>query len=106
MEIGFRKRQRGVVNIALAVTDVPTYSDGKISLGDFGLMADAEDERIEALEARIAYQDQTIEELNQSITEQWKIIDLLTKKLSTLEEQVRSGSYIADPASEKPPPHY
>ncbi|QQR41058.1 SlyX family protein [Devosia rhizoryzae] len=69
-------------------------------------MADAEDERIEALEARIAYQDQTIEELNQSITEQWKIIDLLTKKLSTLEEQVRSGSYIADPASEKPPPHY
>ncbi|NGP19330.1 SlyX family protein [Devosia aurantiaca] len=69
-------------------------------------MAGAEDERIEALETRIAYQDQTIEELNQSITEQWKIIDLLTKKLATLEEQVRSGSYIADPASEKPPPHY
>ncbi|WP_440982919.1 SlyX family protein [Shinella sumterensis] len=69
-------------------------------------MAGAEDERIEALETRIAYQDQTIEELNQSITEQWKVIDLLTKKLATLEEQVRSGSYIADPASEKPPPHY
>lgn len=69
-------------------------------------MAGAEDERIEALETRIVYQDQTIEELNQSITEQWKTIDLLTKKLATLEEQVRSGSYIADPASEKPPPHY
>lgn len=69
-------------------------------------MAGAEDERIEALETRIAYQDQTIEELNQSMTEQWKTIDLLTKRLAMLEEQVRSGSYIADPASEKPPPHY
>jgi SlyX protein len=67
---------------------------------------DGQDERIAALETRIAFQDQTIEELNLAITEQWKVIDLLTKKLAMLEEQVRSGSYIADPASEKPPPHY
>ncbi|KKB07488.1 SlyX family protein [Devosia chinhatensis] len=63
-------------------------------------------ERIEALETRIAYQDQTIEDLNAAITEQWKVIDLLTKKVVTLEEQVRSGAYIADPANDKPPPHY
>ncbi|ODT78218.1 MAG: SlyX protein [Pelagibacterium sp. SCN 64-44] len=63
-------------------------------------------ERIEALETRIAYQDQTIEELNAALTAQWKAIDLLTRKLAMLEEQVRSGAYIADPASEKPPPHY
>ncbi len=63
-------------------------------------------ERIDALEARVAYQDHTIEELNAALTEQWKTIDLLTKKLALLEEQVRSGSYIADPATEKPPPHY
>lgn len=62
--------------------------------------------RIEALESRIAYQDHTIEELNATVTAQWKAIDQLTKKLVTLEEQVRSGSYIADPATEKPPPHY
>ncbi len=62
--------------------------------------------RIEALETRIAFQDHTIEELNAAVTDQWKTIDLLTKKLAMLEEQVRSGSYIADPASEKPPPHY
>ncbi|WP_297107732.1 SlyX family protein [uncultured Devosia sp.] len=66
----------------------------------------AESERIDALETRIAYQDQTIEELNAALTAQWKTIDLLTKKLATLEEQVRSGSFIADPATEKPPPHY
>lgn len=63
-------------------------------------------ERIEALETRIAYQDQTIEELNAALTAQWKAIDLLTRKLAMLDEQVRSGAYIADPASEKPPPHY
>ncbi len=65
-----------------------------------------ESERLEALEIRIAFQDHTIEELNQAITEQWKVIDLLTKKLAMMEEQVRTGSYIADPATEKPPPHY
>lgn len=63
-------------------------------------------ERIDALETRIAYQDQTIEELNAALTEQWKIIDQLSKRLAILDEQVRSGSFIADPSTEKPPPHY
>ncbi|MEQ9637068.1 MAG: SlyX family protein [Devosia marina] len=70
-------------------------------------MSSAEhNERIDALETRIAYQDQTIEELNVALTAQWQSIDLLTKKLAMLEEQMRSGSYIADPATERPPPHY
>ncbi|MBE7733113.1 SlyX family protein [Devosia faecipullorum] len=64
------------------------------------------EDRLEALETRIAHQDHTIEELNATITEQWKVIDLMSKKLVMLEEQVRSGAYIADPATEKPPPHY
>lgn len=63
-------------------------------------------ERIDALETRIAYQDQTIEDLNAAITEQWKTIELLTRKLAMVDEQVRSGAFIADPATEKPPPHY
>lgn len=62
--------------------------------------------RLEALETRVAYQDQTIEELNATITEQWRQIDLLSRKLGTVEEQVRSGVHIADPATEPPPPHY
>lgn len=69
-------------------------------------MAVPNEARIDALETRIAYQDQTIEELNDALTEQWKTIDLLVKKVAMLEDQVRSGTYIADPASEKPPPHY
>lgn len=63
-------------------------------------------ERLEALETRIAFQDQTIEELNATITAQWRQIDLLTRKLDTIEQQLRSGVQIADPSAEQPPPHY
>ncbi len=35
--------------------------------------------RIEALETRIAYQDQTIEELNAAVTEQWALIEQLRR---------------------------
>ena len=62
--------------------------------------------RLDALETRIAYQDRTIEELNATITAQWRQIDLLTRKLDTIEQQVRSGVHIADPNTEVPPPHY
>jgi len=65
-----------------------------------------ETERLDALEIRIAHQDQTIEELNAMITEQWTLIETLRRRVDVLEEQVRSGSYIADPATERPPPHY
>ncbi|MHA6690759.1 SlyX family protein [Devosia sp. A449] len=63
-------------------------------------------ERLDALETHIAHQDQTIEELNATITAQWRQIDLLTRKLETMEQQVRSGVHIADPSTEPPPPHY
>nr|WP_314257680.1 SlyX family protein [uncultured Devosia sp.] len=68
-------------------------------------MSDTET-RLEALETRVAFQDQTIEELNATITAQWRQIDLLTRKLEQMEEQVRSGVHIADPSTEPPPPHY
>lgn len=63
-------------------------------------------ERLDALETRIAFQDHTIEELNTTITAQWRQIDLLTRKLDQMEQQVRSGVHIADPGTEPPPPHY
>lgn len=70
-------------------------------------MADQDhSERLERLESRVAFQDQTIEDLNAVITEQWTVIEQLRRKLEVMEEQVRSGSFIADPSSEKPPPHY
>jgi SlyX protein len=70
-------------------------------------MSDIEQsERLDRLETRIAFQDQTIEELNSVITEQWTVIEQLRRKVEAMEEQVRSGSYIADPSTEQPPPHY
>jgi SlyX protein len=64
--------------------------------------------RIEALEIRIAYQDETIETLNKTITEQWRKIDTLGREVVTLRERLddaetKSGT---GPASEPPPPHY
>lgn len=64
--------------------------------------------RVEGLEARIAYQDQTIEEMSAVLTAQWREIETLTRQLARLAEAVddaRRGP-ARDPASEPPPPHY
>ncbi len=63
-------------------------------------------ERIDALEVRIAYQDETIETLNQTITAQWQQIDALTRQLGQLREQLQDaeGDTVA-PLNERPP-HY
>jgi SlyX protein len=64
--------------------------------------------RIDGLEMRIAHQDQTIEDLNASITEQWRQIEDLTYRLTRLSEQVReveSSTGVSD-GPEPPPPHY
>jgi SlyX protein len=64
--------------------------------------------RIDALEMRIAYQDQTIEDLNTAITDQWKQIDLLKRLVSKLTDQLEetqnNAGFSAQP--EPPPPHY
>ena len=46
-------------------------------------------ERVDALESRLAYQDQTIEQLNETITAQWKQIDTLTRQLTGLNERLQ-----------------
>ncbi len=65
-------------------------------------------ERIDALESRLAYQDQTIEQLNETITAQWKQIDALERQLATLTERMQEAEANAPapaPADERPP-HY
>jgi SlyX protein len=63
-------------------------------------------ERIDALEIRLTFQDETIETLNQTITVQWQQIDALTRQLAELKELVReAASNASDPVNE-PPPHY
>ena len=68
--------------------------------------ANALGERIDALEMRLTFQDVTIETLNQTITEQWKQIDALTRQLTELKERLQDAeSNITGPVNERPP-HY
>jgi SlyX protein len=69
-------------------------------------MSDLSD-RIDALEARIAYQDDTIETLNQTITEQWKQIDALTRQVAALSDRLQDAEARTPggPVNERPP-HY
>nr|WP_249815243.1 SlyX family protein [Bradyrhizobium sp. 142] len=63
-------------------------------------------ERIDALEARLAYQDDTIETLNQTITAQWKQIDALTRQLVQLGERLQEAEANTPGAANERPPHY
>ncbi|QQO13507.1 SlyX family protein [Bradyrhizobium diazoefficiens] len=63
-------------------------------------------ERIDALEMRIAYQDDTIETLNQTITAQWKHIDALTRKIAELGERLQDAEANAPGSANERPPHY
>lgn len=65
-------------------------------------------DRISELETRIAFQDGTIQELNDVVVRQQGEIDRLTRELETLKTQVRSmASYpVAGRDEETPPPHY
>jgi SlyX protein len=64
--------------------------------------------RMEALEVRAAYQDQTIEDLNATITAQWREIERLKRQVLRLEDQVREAEAGAGGPQqpEPPPPHY
>jgi SlyX protein len=73
-------------------------------------MSDAEAlaARIEVLEVRAAYQDQVIEDLNQTVIAQWKQIDSLRRQLAEILDRVQEVEDGAGSSSapEPPPPHY
>ena len=63
-------------------------------------------ERVDALESRLAYQDQTIEQLNETITAQWKQIDALTRQLAALTERLQEAEANPPAPANERPPHY
>ena len=63
-------------------------------------------ERIDALETRLTFQDETIETLNKAITAQWKQIDALTRQLAHLNERLQEAETRVPGAANEPPPHY
>ena len=69
---------------------------------------DALARRVEDLEAALAYQEMTLDDLNRVILDQWKRIDDLTRRVAGLSDQLReTESRLGAPgAPEPPPPHY
>lgn len=65
-------------------------------------------EQIYLLESRQAFQDLTIEQLNQSIIDQQKQIQWLQERVRILSEKLKAAqpSMLATQAEETPPPHY
>ena len=63
-------------------------------------------ERIDALESRLMFQDETIETLNKTITEQWLKIDALTRQVAGLSERLQEAETAAPGSRDERPPHY
>jgi SlyX protein len=64
--------------------------------------------RIDRLEATVADQDRTIEELNAMVVQQWKRIEILDRRTAMLSDQLlemESRSGLSRPA-DPPPPHW
>lgn len=66
------------------------------------------DERIIALEVKLAFQEDLVETLNQVTISQQQHIELLQQQVKLLYQQLKSlqPSDIADLSEEVPPPHY
>ena len=63
-------------------------------------------DRIDALESKLMFQDEAIETLNKTITEQWLKIDALTRQLVNLNERLQEAETQAPGAANEPPPNY
>jgi SlyX protein len=73
----------------LRMSDVKTLSD-----------------RIDVLETRLTFQDETIETLNKTITAQWLKIDALTRQIANFSERLQEAETRGPGAANEPPPHY
>ncbi|MCR4332355.1 MAG: SlyX family protein [Sulfuricaulis sp.] len=65
-------------------------------------------ERLTELEVRVAFQDQTIQDLNEVVTRQQREIDRLARELEAVKSLLAglAPSMVIAPEDEKPPPHY
>ncbi len=75
-------------------------------------MTDNEDKKLEVkvndLECQIAFQEQTIEELNDALSQQQLQLSKIQEQMVFMVSKIKSlnTSNLADPSEETPPPHY
>lgn len=62
--------------------------------------------RLVALEMERAHQERVIEDLNEAVTAQWKLIEQIKREVERLADQVREAAVAAPGEAEPPPPHY
>lgn len=65
-------------------------------------------QRIDDLECKLAFQEQTIDELNAALTQQQLLINKMQDQMKYVVGKMKNmdTSHLADPANETPPPHY
>ena len=66
------------------------------------------DSRITKLEIHLMHHEHTIEELNEVVVRQQRVIDRLSAEIELIKRQLRAiaPSDIKAPSEEEPPPHY
>ncbi len=66
------------------------------------------EDRIDNLETRLAFQEHTVEELNQAVTAQQRQLDDLGALLKALHKRLGElvPARVAPVPEERPPPHY
>jgi SlyX protein len=74
----------------------------------FRVELDSTNSSIEELQTKIAFQEHTIEALNEALSSQQQQLDELTYKLRHVIDKVKSiePSNMAKDSEETPPPHY
>lgn len=73
-----------------------------------GLIRMNVEDRVTELETRLAFQDDTIHELNEVLVEQQRQLTLMAAQLGQLIERYReiAGGQYGEGSDEAPPPHY
>lgn len=65
-------------------------------------------DKIENLECKVAFQEQTIDELNEALSQQQILISKMQDQMKYVAGKVKNmdSSNLADASEEMPPPHY